>query len=210
MELNKISEAIDSIMGINQVWTEKEYKMFCMLEEKVETYKHRSKSYVMSAKDREDIIANVAEQPWFEKSKHSSVVKSLLKNLEIMTYEYNTTSDETRLKLKISFGSFSFNVRYQRTSSSLKYLAYFENEKYKGHICYIDTTGDIAKQKGMKLPEYDLIKSIVTSKTRRLENSDIIHIAAELIMYYDENQEICKANMGIGYPVSLSYLASFN
>lgn len=210
MELSKISEAIDSILKTDSVWTDKEYKMYCMLEEKVETYKNRSKSYIFSARDRKDIIANVAEQPWFEKSKHSSVVRSLLKNLEIVTYEYNTTFDETRLKLKISFEQFAFNVRYQRTSSSLKYLVYFENDKHKGHICYIDTTSDISKQKDMKLPEYDLIKSIVTSKTRRLENSDIIHVAVELIMYYDENQEICKANMGLNYPISLSYLASFN
>lgn len=204
--LDRISASIDSILKTSASWSEKEYKMYKMLEDKVAKYQSKSKIYTLSIDDKKDICSNIEEQPWFEKSKHPSVIRAIFKELEVLCY--NTESGEDSfLKLHIGFGSFFFNVRYRRTKTTLKYFVYFENSKHRGYVCYLDSTANLDKQKTIKLPDYNTIKSIVNTQKRRLENTDIVHIAAELLIYYDTSQEISKVNMGLNYPVSLIYLS---
>lgn len=209
MDLHRISAALDDILDTTTAWTDREFKMYQMLQEKVTKFSTKSKSFVLGHEDRENIIANFTEQPWYQKSKHMSVIANILKKLEISDYSYQTGKDnETRLKLKLSFGDFSLNVKYHRTDKVLKYFVYYENSKLRGDVCYIDTTGNIVQQKEMKLPDYPNILSIVNTKTGTLSKSDVVHIASEMVHYYDQTKEISNVNMGMNYPVSLSYLSS--
>jgi hypothetical protein len=168
-------------------------------------YKSKSKSYILSSNDRNEILENISKQEWFQKSKHPSIINSILITLEVENDEYITNNLETKFKLRLKFTDFTFNVNYHRNNSFLKYFVFFENSKLKGHVCYIDSTLT-EDQQNIKLPEYDLIQSIINK--RMIDKFDILHITAELIMYYDEKEEVRNAHIGIKYPISLVYLAN--
>lgn len=208
--LGQIGRAIDTLLDSKTAWTRKEFDFYKMLIQKVEKYQSKHKSYILSNEDRDDIMANFKEQPWLIKSKHKSVVINMIKTMDILHYEYAATKSETRLSVKFGFERFNICVKYCRNTSYLKYFVYYTSKdgKTKGYVCYLDSSGDLNKQNQMELPQYQQIQSIVNSRQGQLDKYDIVHVASELMLYYDQNKEISQANMGIKYPVSLAYLAT--
>jgi len=86
--------------------------------------------------------------------------------MDILQYDYSTTKIETRLSVKFGFERFNICVKYCRTTSWLKYFVYYisKDGKNKGYVCYLDSTGDLDKQKQMELPQYQQIQSIVNNR----------------------------------------------
>lgn len=206
MDTREISRALDEIF--DKTWSNREYNVYKLLEDKLVHYRSKAKIYETNTGDREEILANLTEQPWLLKSKHRSVVVNLIKSIDVMEYHYSSHSKETKLHLKVQMGTknkFTFNINYLRTDQILKYKAYYENSKHRGYVCYLDSTKS-ESELDLKLPDYDKILSVLS--IRQMDKYDVLHIATELLFYYDEDKEIRQAHMGHKYPLSLAYLAS--
>lgn len=205
--MDEMSNIIDNILK-KKYWTDKEFSLFKLLEEKVKNYQSVAKSYLRSNTDKQDIIANLKEQPWLEKCKIKSAIVALIKKMEIREHVYEHGPDQTALKLRVNFEYFDLVIRYTRTKTTLKYFVYFERTKgdtIKAYVCYLDSTD---QQKKMQLPEFDKIMAIVKTRFYRFSNYDVVHFASEFLAYYDEDNEISNVKMGINYPISLPYFAS--
>ena len=210
-KLNKINSAVNEILDSERPWSDAEFKFYKMLEDKVLKYETKAKAYSLNKADKSSILSNIKEQPWLDTSRHKHGILCFIKKMDIVFYEYSTSDLESKLKLKITIGNnYSFNIKYIRTTKSLRYFMYFENESLRGNICYLDTTKNKDKQEDIKLPDFKIIDQIISSKkgANKLDNYDIIHLASELLLYYDENGEISQATIGMNYPITLVQLAN--
>ena len=205
--LDHIEEAIDDVLGGTRGWSKKEFDFYKLLVDKVREYGPRIQSYKFNSEDKEALIDNFKRQPWLEKSKHQSRLLKMIREIDIVDYQFNSDSKENKLCIRINFDKgFSYNLYFHRTRRSLQYHIYFQNEaeNERGYICYLDTTTESGNE--LKLPEYRKIKGIISS--RGLDNYDIIHLSAEIMSYYDSSGEMSSANIGKKYPVTLVYLST--
>ena len=212
MNLAKIGQAIDGILDRDQAWTKHEHDFYQMIVNKAARYQKRAKAYKLNSHDKEHILNNIREQQWFQVSAHKSVILNLVKGMDIDLYQYSANAQRTELKLRIKFqGGVFFNVKYLRTAKSVQSFVYFSGlcggNKVRGNLCYLDTTNNLEQQKELKLPDYDQIFGLINNRQRRLDRFDIVHLASELIMYYDTQAELAGVNMGQNYPISLIELA---
>ena len=207
METRRIAAAIDNILDTEIGWKNREFELYKVLENKVKKYQNKSRTYQVSKIDKQDILANIKEQQWFDSCRVKSVIGTMIKTMDVIENVHQQDSSQIRLDLRLGFNGVHFVINYLKTQKLIKYFVYFENpEKQKrGYICYLDTTD---KNKILNLPDYESINSVLSGDMCRMNQVDIIHLAAELLIYYDETGQISKAHIGVKYPVSLTYLAS--
>ena len=113
-DLERISNAIDKTLDTDVSWKDYEYRLYKMMQTKVAKYNFKHKAYLLNQDDKHHILANIKEQPWLEKSKHRTVIMNMIKEMDIVQYDYHSDRQETRLRLKVMFKKMSLNIRYHK------------------------------------------------------------------------------------------------
>ena|SRR3989338_6089738 len=205
-QLTDIGKAIDDMLNTRTCWTKKEHNLYILLCQKVEQYQPRHKSYQLNSADKDSIIANIKERPWYGHSRHQSNIIGLIRKMDIVDFKNEKRSKDITFIIKIRFDTgYTLDIKYYKSQTKLKYMIYFKNNKSKGYVAYLNTDGDKKKQQELKLPEYDKLMGIISP--RDLDRSDIFHMVAELVLFYDPSGDISNTHIGLKYPVSLAFLA---
>ena len=201
--LNIISEAIDNLLN-GTPWGHKEKAFYKMLLEKVRVYKDRYKES-QSLSDNEAILKNVREQPLFRLC-NSDVLVDIVKGMELKTLvETNTPHYKYSLCLKLTDTAY-FSVEYHNNITGdkvehIKYRVMYHNEDKSKHGYVVYYSSD--NPKGRHLPEYEKISEVLPE----LGRVECIHLATELVSYYDVHRIIADTHIGARYPISLIELS---
>ena len=99
--IKNIETFIDKILDKKR-WTEKEMEFYELLKKKVVQYQDKPQTFELIA-DKKEIINNIQEQTWYMYSKYKTILNSLLNEMEIESYEYNTQSGVLQTRLIIKF-----------------------------------------------------------------------------------------------------------
>ncbi len=192
--LCSVSTSIDTLL--DKKWTEKEILFYEMLLSKISKYKHLYKVPTVHT-DSDNIIKNIREQPLFAKCKHPDLLCSIVSGLRVVSLK--ETPDHYDLNIKLNAPA-HFIVEYSKKHGDVRYRVSFRNEAdtEHGYVAYMSSTS-----KARHLPEYEKISKVLPD----LDRVEIIHLATELLTYYDANDIISNLDIGVKYPVSLITLS---
>lgn len=218
--LQNVSASIDHLLD-KQPWTTKEIEFYEMLVNKVARYRRqqqppKEKGQLQKSKleeCREAIWKNIQEQPLFAKCRHRDILKKYIGGLEIEEiaemedpyYRYN-------LKVKLGDSAAKFVVEFlhkvEPRPTGEKGSLEREHVKYRvsfhgadgvhGYVTYYSPDG-----KPRHLPEYNKLSEILPE----LDRVEIVHLATELVSYFDAHGIIAETPIGVRYPISLVELA---
>lgn len=195
--MQDISDAIDTILS--KEWTEKERGFYQMLLGKVSQYRdmYRDTTPRVSLSQTHpsaisDILQNIREQPLYHKCRHREELERIVQSLVVM--ELEDSPEEFKLKLQLNPGR-HFIAQWTPT----RYRVHFENTHIHGYIAYYNSV----TQKKRHLPEYTELEQVLPG----LDRVEIIHLATELLAYFDVNGRTSKTPLGVAYPISLPELA---
>jgi len=194
-DLSTIGTAIDEILS-KQPWTDKEINLFILLKAKVDQYQKNVMSYEHED-DKKDIIANIREQSWYQKSKSKAVINGFLNEMIIANYQIIELDNKIEMELVVEFPKSKFKLvmiynlndirayiegQYYR----LKYVLYIEdyNSIKRNYLANHDTTENKITN-NMKLPQIHDLYSIMKIGAAA-QKSDLLKMFAEIVLFYDE------------------------
>lgn len=194
VNIKDISGAIDRLLK-NDNWTQKHMDFYDMLCTKVNVYKTNARRYNEFKDDVPNLIMNVKEQHWFrmKPSIEQSVVLDTIRNIRVKKINISDKSQSIVIDMP---NDVTFTVKYIATPLSCN-ISFSRNNITGYAVRYGNNIGYL------RLPEYEKLEEVLPT----LKRSDIIHIANELIIYYDTKKLICKVPIGNDYPVTLKQLA---
>ncbi len=194
--------------NLNQeFWSKKEYNLYTLLLGIVKKYEPSATTYLSNRDDVITIKKNIMSQSWFNKNN----CELLLKLIDFMVLKHYKI-ERNLLEVTAEFVSFTIKIRYYRQETEYEYQIYFEsgtNNQYKAnkkaiHRGYLINT--TSQNDHITSPDFTKIKSIC--HRYNMTHFDIIHLAHELLSFYDSNGEIKDLHMSTKYPITLEKCAN--
>jgi len=184
-------------------WTPTHYEIYKIIKNFYNDFKEKCRIY--ETRDDKIIIRNnIKEQPWFTFSKSKPIISQLLDNMTLVNYIHETSENCIIFNVVLSFGKFHLQGHLYKDMSEGKVSSYIlvKNEKKKAYF----TSYNQSNTQQNKLPDFDEIYEIIGLSQNMLYQCDLLNLIGEIIMFYDESQNIGNIPISNAINVNLNQL----
>lgn len=195
----------------NESWNSQQHLGYNLMRNNVQHFKEKNKKFEIKD-DRMIIRNNLKEQLWYGYSKSKPIMNQLLDLMVMTNYICDVNDYCNNFMLVTSFDKFKLHtcLYHNHINKFLNFYIYFENEqKNRAYLAYYTLAMGMepnGNMKNLKLPEFEKIYQVTGLNQQMFYQYDLLNFFAEIIMYYEESNQLGNIQISHIMPVTLNQL----